>query len=535
MCDIRYTNSDVASTIPDTLTLSQATRTLISFKTAMPVDIHQQLPLEHLPVDVLESILEILRRGENFNGVVFSLLRVHPEWRHSLEQSISSVRPRVLRPMPFAECLRLRARFVALHHLALPPLTDNVVDFAALTAFKYLRSLELRELRLADAVANSLTGLQNLRAVSFERSTLNSGLVKSLATLPKLRTLRMKGIEILEGVVDLGLVLPHQLVVLEIEGSPQLTEGSLMPIADCTSLKSLTLGKSKMDEADVFLLSSLSAKISLVLDERHDLDVLYPLGEIKNLRSLKVVASEKSSLPVWMKDMSLETLAIIKEVTLTRAQIKCLPVSLKSLSISVGFASDVALTHLMHFATRLTELSLYLPYFEQDIGLGACTSLKKLKIAAKELGGEALCYVSSLVNLTSLQVGTCLNMTGSHVQNLIALNKLSVLDFCGCTLMNDAYKQLSELSQVKHLSFYFCQTMNVEQLLPMPHLKSLQFGCCHKIETNLGSLLSMPFISHLNFIGFKFHREIPASLWAFCDRELAVSVNPDIALPERMF
>lgn len=416
----------------------------------------------------------------------------------------------------------------------LPCLDNAAIDWSRLAAFAHLRSLELRNVHLSAECHCSLRGVPLLEDLSVYRSVTNSTLVRSLPTLKRLQTLRMKDVRICGDVAELDSILPSQLTILEIDKSPQMTQGSLLPIFNLQQLKSLMLGLDELDEVDMILLSAMSARISLVLYRRRDLHRFYLLGKITNLKVLKFDDFGICPVPTWIKGVPLESLAFANgQIMLTRDQIDTLPSSLTSLEITLGPGNDALFQEFMHFCTRLTELTLNVPCFARDIHLSACTNLTKLKIAGKEFDGEGLTFVSSLVNLTSLQVCGCLKMDGSHVRHLLPLNNLE-LSICSCTLTNDAYEELAALPGLKKLSFYFCHAMRPCQLKKVPSLESLQFGYCVNIENNLKTLLDMPFISDLAFIGFKFMgvNDIPPPLQAFCDRQLSICIDLDIPLPE---
>ncbi|XP_043709420.1 F-box/LRR-repeat protein 3 isoform X2 [Telopea speciosissima] len=239
--------------------------------------------------------------------------------------------------------------------------------------------------------------------------------------------------------------------------------------------------------------------------------LVYKLGELKNLKSIRVYAARVSDWSLGIIGNNCKQLVeiglskctgmglgrlgscclLLEELDLTDcmgvndAGLEQLSGCLELLCLKLGLCtniSDKGLIHIGYKCTKLLELDLYRCKGIGDYGLAAiangCRKLKKLNLCyCVEISDEGLKYISTLEELLDLEIRRLVKITSLGLTAIaVGCKSLAELDMKRCYSICDAgLWSLAHYSpNIRQINLSYCRISDVALCMAMGNMKCLQ-------------------------------------------------------------
>ena len=345
------------------------------------------------------------------------------------------------------------------------------------TKLPALRRVQLQGRGVTDAVVSSLRPLSALQTLRLPCCrTLTDAAPRSLQPLaPTLTQLHMWDCRALTDDGISALASLTELRRLELLSCPNLTDSGLLELSSLRKLRHLQVtGSLHITGPGLsLLLEPLSGSLTDLLNVSGckscsgdaGLRALSPLSKLTNLR-----------LSNWSlaTDQGFRALAPL--------------VSLEALSVS-GFPrlGGSAIRDLRHAAPCLRHLKLAECPHLTDASLGGLSSLSNLTrldlSGGRQITDAALPRLAALSSLTHLDLSGCVKLTGSGLGTLRPLRLLSVLDLQSCQTLRQT-EGLRLIASLKHLNINCTDIGDPELtgLASLTSLSTLKVSFCRRIS-----------------------------------------------------
>ena len=134
-----------------------------------------------------------------------------------------------------------------------------------------------------------------------------------------------------------------------------------------------------------------------------------------------------------------------------------------------------------------------------SIGISKLKKLHKLDISFSPITDESTVEISSMINITSLNIAYCMEITDIGFYYLSMLTNLTILDIRDCVVSNKVLEYLSTLTNLVSLDLKWCSIIKDDGTIHLSNLINLTYlDLANSRLSNLNFLIPLVNITYLD-------------------------------------